>query len=141
VLGGISLWMRGFVCRCGDRQMRISSPPESAESWAEEMEEVAALMCWKRFRPTAMRTATLEKGWRCTLLVMGMFRYAAWKLTDFENVINDTVVRSFEYCCKLLTEYQCLHSRLRIIFDSCSIETSQLCQHFYSHAIGNFYWG
>jgi hypothetical protein len=58
--------IRTWMCRCGLRsgneQIRASSPPDSAESWADEIGELAALMCWKRLRPTAMRIATLEKG-------------------------------------------------------------------------------
>jgi hypothetical protein len=58
----IRTWMRRCGLNSGNEQMRISSPPDSAESWADEMGELAALMCWKRSRPTAMRIATLEKG-------------------------------------------------------------------------------
>lgn len=72
-------WGR-LVCRVwkeweerGGVQMRISSPPDSLDSSADEIGELLAQTCEKRSRPTARRTATKENGFGRYISLIGFY--------------------------------------------------------------------
>lgn len=59
--GWLSTW-RCVYCTGFHLQIKSSSPPESFDNSADETGPLAVEMCSKRFRPTAMRIATLAYG-------------------------------------------------------------------------------